>query len=125
VVFLASKNVKKEINGCLFKIVIVEKEDDLAKLSPELNGYLNRLGKRHLCAYSNNIAQEMSSLLSFIPIDPKKAPAFNYKPFVRPGQEKPDPLNTLTPEGKKVLEKLRHFITRQQIYDFIVEQEVS
>lgn len=85
IVFLASKNVKKEITGCPIKVAIVEKEEDLKKFSPELNGYLNRLGKRHLCSYSNNIAQEVPSLVSFIPIEKKPIPAFNYKPFVRPG----------------------------------------
>lgn len=44
---------------------------------------------------------------------------------MRPDQEALDPVNTLSAEGRKILEKLRHFITRQQIYDFIVEQEVS
>lgn len=125
IVFLASKNLKKEITGCPIKITIVEKEEDLKKFSPEFNGYLNRLGKRHMLSYSQNIAKDVPSLVSFIPIDKKPIPAFNYKPYVRPGLEKPDPVTTLTPEGKKVLEKLRHFITRQQIYDFIVEQEVS
>lgn len=55
----------------------------------------------------------------------KEKPTFNYKPFVTPGQERPDPTSTLNPEGKKVMEKLRHFITRQNIYDFVLEQEVS
>ena len=86
---------------------------------------MNRLGKRHLCSYSNNIAKETASLLSFIPIEKKDAPTFNYKPFVKPGQDLPDPLSTVTPEGRKVMDKLRHFVSRQQIYDFILLQEVS
>ena len=69
VVFLASKSVKKEITGCLFKVSIVEKEEELKRFSPELNGYLNRLGKRHLCSYSKNIAEEATSLMSIIPIE--------------------------------------------------------
>lgn len=105
---------------------MVEKEDDLKKFSPELNGYLNRLGKRHQCSYSHNIAKEVESLASFIPIsEAPKANTFNYKPYVKPGSQGLDPLSTLNNEGKKVLEKLRHFVNRQQIYDFIVEQEVS
>lgn len=125
VIFLANKNNKKEITGCHFKLFIVDKEEDLKKFSNELNGYLNRLGKRHLCSYSNNIAKETPSLLSFVPLEKKEAPKFNYKPFVKPGQEMPDPLTTVTTEGKKVMEKLRHFVSRQQIYDFILQQEVS
>lgn len=34
-------------------------------------------------------------------------------------------MSFLNPEGKKTLEKLRHFISRQQVYDYIIDQEVS
>jgi hypothetical protein len=125
VVFMASKNLKKEISGCHFKVLIVENAVDLRKFSNELNGYLNRLGKRHMCSHSHNIATEVKSLMSFVEVKAKPAPTFNYKPFVRAGQDTFDPLSTLNTEGKKTLEKLRHFVSRQQIYDFIVEQEVS
>jgi len=73
-VFLASKNVKKEISGCHFKISIIENDSELKKYSPELNGYLNRLGKRHICSHSYNIVKEMASLMSFIDIKPKVMP---------------------------------------------------
>ena len=125
VVFIASKNVKKEINGCFFKVQIVENEAALKSFSPELNGYLNRLGKRHVCSYSYNIAKELKSLISFIAVTPKEVKAFNYKPYVKPEQDHLDPLAFLSQEGKKTLDKLRHFISRQQVYDFIVDQEVS
>jgi hypothetical protein len=125
VVFIASKNVKKEINGCFFKVQIVDNEAAFKNFSPELNGYLNRLGKRHVCSYSYNIAKEMKSLLSFIAVTPKEVKTFNYKPYVRAEQEQLDPLAFLSPEGKKTLDKLRHFVSRQQVYDFIVDQEVS
>jgi hypothetical protein len=125
VVFIANKNIRKEITGCHFKIAIVEDEAEIAKLSPELNGYLNRLGKRSLCEYSNNVAPEMKSLISFATLKLNPVPVFNYKPYARQDYEQIDPLSTLNPDGRKIVEKLRHFITRQQIYDFIVEQEVS
>lgn len=123
--FLASKHIKKEITGCLFKVTVAEKEEDFRKMSPQLQGYLNRLGKRHLLSYSENIPNKSITLPTFIPVTAKKNPTFNFKPYVAPGLETPDPLTTLSAEGKKVMEKLRHFITRQQIYDFIVEEEVS
>lgn len=100
---MATKNIKKEITGCLFKVIVADSEEDFRKLSPELKGYLNRLGKRHLLSYSQNIPTSTPSLVSFIPVVPKKTPTFNFKPYVTPGQEKPDPLTTLTAEGKKVL----------------------
>lgn len=67
----------------------------------------------------------MKSLLSFITVIPKESKTFNYKPYVKPEQDQVDPLSFLNPEGKKTLEKLRHFISRQQVYDYIIDQEVS
>lgn len=63
----------------------------------------------------------MKSLLSFATHKPTKVQTFNYRPWSK-GQQALDPLATLTTEGKKVLEKLRHFITREQIRDFILHQ---
>ena len=77
-----------------------------------MNGYLNRIGKRHLCSQSYNVAKEMKSLLSFIKFNYHASPQFNYKPWSKGDSLKIDPLSTLNPDGKKVLEKLRHFITR-------------
>jgi hypothetical protein len=34
-------------------------------------------------------------------------------------------LSALSQDGRKVLEKLRHFITRQQVNEFIIQKEVS
>lgn len=103
VVFIASKNVKKEISGCLFKFTIVENEAALKNFSSELNGYLNRLGKRHVCSYSYNIAKEMKSLVSFIAVKPKEVKTFEYKPYVKAEQDHLDPLAFLNAEGKKTL----------------------
>jgi hypothetical protein len=36
-----------------------------------------------------------------------------------------DPLNFLNQRGKDLLEKLRSFITRQDLLNFMVEQELS
>lgn len=82
-------------------------------------GYLNRIGKRNLCEQSYNVNKEMKSLLSFAASKPTKVQSFSYRPY----SSKPsslDPFAALTPEGKKVLEKLRHFISKQQIRDFIL-----
>lgn len=92
VVFIGAKNFKKEISACLFKVTIVENEAALKNFSNELNGYLNRLGKRHVCSYSYNIAKEMKSLISFIPFQAKEIKTFNYKPYVKAEQEHVDPL---------------------------------
>ena len=65
-------------------------------------------------------------MASFIPApEVSKTNTFDYKPYVKPGSQGLDPLTTLNAEGVKVVEKLRHFVNRQQIYDFIVEHEVS
>jgi hypothetical protein len=32
------------------------------------------------------------------------------------------PLEYLTPAGRKIIEKLRNFITRQDVFDFVVRQ---
>lgn len=122
---MGSKNIKKEISVCHFKIRILEKDEDTNRFTPELNGYLNRLGKRHLCSYSHNIAKDLPSLATFIPLDTTPKHHFAYKPYVKPGSNTLDPLSTINNEGRKILEKLRHFVTRQEIYNFIVEQEVS
>ena len=124
VTFLASKTAKKEITACHFKVPIAQTEVALARLSPEVQGYLNRIGKRNLCEQSYNVNKEMKSLLSFATHKPTKVQSFSYRPWSR-GSTAIDPLAALTPEGKKVLEKLRHFITREQIRDFILNQEVS
>jgi hypothetical protein len=52
-------------------------------------------------------------------------PAFDYKPYVVPGQDQIDPLATINGDGRKIIDKMRHFITRQQLYDFIIEEEVT
>jgi hypothetical protein len=124
VVFTGGKN-KKEITGCHFKIDIIQGEAEIRKLSPELNGYLSRLGKRNLIEQSANVAKEMKSLISFAAWKPTETSKFEYNPWTRGSSEYIDPLSTITPEGKKVLEKVRNFVTRNQIYQFVVEQEVS
>ncbi len=63
----------------------------------------------------------MKSLLSFIAIKPTKVQSFNFRPWSRKDLEI-NPLEALSQEGKKVLEKLRHFISRQQIQEYIVDQ---
>ena len=112
VVFIGNKNQKREISGCHFKVHIADREEDVKKFSTETNGFLNRLGKRHLCSYSQNVDKEKPSLLSFIHVDDVKKPSFPYKPWTRPGGNAVDPLATINNEGKKVLEKLRHFVSR-------------
>jgi hypothetical protein len=69
VIFTNGKAHKKEITGH-FKVDIAQGED-IARLSPSLLGYLNRLGKRNLLELSDNIAKEMKSLLSFAHTAPK------------------------------------------------------
>ena len=122
VTFLASKNAKREINSCHFKIPIIQNEADLKKLSPEVHGFLNRLGKRNICQQSENIAVSPQSLLSFASLKAVKPQTFNFKPWTKSAQSSIDAKSTLTPEGKKVLEKLRAFISRKQIENFISEQ---
>jgi hypothetical protein len=124
VTFLASRNNNRDITACHFKVPIAQTEADIRKFTPEVLGYLNRIGKRNLCEQSFNVNKEMKSLLSFATHKPTKVQTFNYRPWSK-AQQALDPLATLTAEGKKVLEKLRHFITREQIRDFILHQEVS
>lgn len=124
ITFLASKTTRRDITACHFKVPIVQSEADVKKLSPPVLGYLNRIGKRSLCEQSYNVNKEMKSLLSFAVVKPTKVQSFSYRPWSR-GHQGLDPLATLTTEGRKVLEKLRHFITHQQIRNFITEEEVS
>lgn len=124
VTFLASRTSKREITACHFKVPIAHTEADVRRFAPEVLGYLNRIGKRNLCEQSFNVNKEMKSLLSFATHKPTKVQSFSYRPWSK-GQAALDPLTTLTAEGKKVLEKLRHFITRDQIREFILHQEVS
>jgi hypothetical protein len=124
VTFLASRTVSREITACHFKVPIVQLEADVKRFSPQVLGYLNRIGKRNLCEQSFNVNKEMKSLLSFATHKPTKVQSFSYRPWTKE-QRSQDPMSTLTAEGKKVLEKLRHFITRQHIRDFILESEVS
>ena len=125
VTFLASKAVKHEISACHFKIPIVENEAGFKKLSPEMLGYLNRLGKQNLCKQSYNVCKELKSLLSFAAAKPVKVQTFNYRPWSKSDLYGVNPLSTLSQDGRKVLEKLRHFITRQQVNEFIIQKEVS
>lgn len=122
VTFLASKSVKREITACHFKIPIIQSEAELKKLSPEIHGFLNRLGKRNICQQSENIAASPQSLLSFAAVKAVKPQTFNFKPWSKSVQSSIDAKATLTPEGRKVLEKLRAFISRKQIESFLVEQ---
>lgn len=122
VTFLASKTAKREITACHFKIPVITSEADLKKLSPEVHGFLNRLGKRNICQQSENIAASPQSLLSFAAVKAVKPQTFNFKPWSKTTQSSIDPKSTLTPEGKKVLEKLRAFISRKQIENFLSEQ---
>lgn len=125
VTFLASKTAKHEISACHFKIPIVENEAGFKKLSPEMLGYLNRLGKQNLCKQSYNVCKEMKSLLSFVSVKTVKAQTFNYRPWNKSDSNSVNPLSALSQDGRKVLEKLRHFITRQQVNEFIIQKEVS
>lgn len=125
VTFLASKTAKHEISACHFKIPIVENEAGFKRLSPEMLGYLNRLGKQNLCKQSFNVCKEMKSLLSFVSVKTVKVQTFNYRPWNKSDSNGVNPLSALSQDGKKVLEKLRHFITRQQVNDFIIQKEVS
>ena len=74
-VIFHGKGLRKEITGCHFKLVIAS-EEEIRKFNPEITGFLNRLGKRHLCSYSQNIDKEKPSLLSFIPPEEHKMPKF-------------------------------------------------
>ena len=42
-----------------------------------------------------------------------------------PQKPQEDPLSYLNNRGKQVLEKLRHFITRQDLLSFMVDQQLS
>jgi len=103
VVFTGGKSNKKEITGCHFKIDIIQSEAEIRKLSPELNGYLNRLGKKNLLEQSENVAKEMKSLISFATLKPNHPVKFAYSPWSRSDADYIDPLSTLNPEGKKVM----------------------
>ena len=74
-VIFHGKSLRKEITGCHFKLVIAA-DDEIRKFNPEITGFLNRLGKRHLCSYSQNIDKEKPSLLNFIPLVEHKQPTF-------------------------------------------------
>jgi len=50
--------------------------------------------------------------MSFAAVNDKIIPTFNYKPWASADSEYLDPMSVINNEGKKVLEKLRHFITR-------------
>ena len=43
VTFLASKTSRKEITACHFKVPIAQTEVAIARFSPEVQGYLNRI----------------------------------------------------------------------------------
>ena len=111
--------------GCHFKVAIAEGDGISNKLGQEVLGYLNRIGKRKVCENSVYVAKEMKSLLSFATVREKKVQGFNYKPFVKATPRVSDPVSTLNPEGKRVLEKLRHFVKRDHLTSFMMEHEVS
>lgn len=67
----------------------------------------------------------MKSLLSFAATKTVKVQTFNYRPWNKSDLSGLNPLSTLSQDGRKVLEKLRHFITRQQVNEFIIQKEVS
>ena len=124
VTFLSSKSHKKDLVGCHFKISIAE-GGEIAKLGDDLQGYVNRIAKSKLCDASVNKAKEMKSLLSFANAKKKKVQEFNYKPYVKSLTRVSDPLSTLSADGKKVLEKLRHFVRRDQVASYLNERELS
>lgn len=95
VTFYASKAVKREVDGCHYKISIIKNEIEAGGLSPQIKGYLNRLGKKNLCQQSFNVHNEMNSLLSFALAKSVKVQTFNYKPW-KHAQEKIDPFVALT-----------------------------
>lgn len=95
ITFYAGKAVKREVDGCHFKISIIKNEAEAANLSPQIRGYLNRLGKKNLCQQSFNVHNEMNSLLSFAAAKTVKVQTFNYKPW-KHSQDKIDPFIALT-----------------------------
>lgn len=96
VAFLATKSTKKEIAACHFKIPIIQNTNDLKSLSPQIHGYLNRLGKKNLCNQSSYVNNQIKSLLSFAEHKPLKVNTFNYKPYVQGNNQKLDPLSALS-----------------------------
>ena len=82
-------------------------------------GYLNRIGKKKVCEASFNTAKEMKSLISFASAQPKKTLSYDYSPYAMKRPKIMDPISVLAPEGKRVIEKLRNFIKRDQISEFV------
>ena len=82
-------------------------------------GYLNRIGKKKVCEGSFNTAKEMKSLVPFATVQPKKTKSYDYSPYAMKQPRITDPISVLAPEGKRVLEKLRNFITREHVSQFL------
>jgi hypothetical protein len=67
------------------------------------------------------VNQEFYSLISFV----KKANDFKIERLTNIAEEEiaeEHPMDYLTPQGKKIIDKLRGFITRQDLFDFLVRQ---
>ena len=73
---------------------------------------------------SLNVSKDVKSLLSFVKTKSQTVEPFDFKPW-RKEEDEIDPHAAINAEGKKIIEKLRHFISRQNIYEFMVNQEVS
>jgi hypothetical protein len=78
---------------------LAEKPEDFALLDNEVNGYLNRIGKRELCSVSHNIHKKMRTLLGFAVRKAKPVPLpFEYHPWKKVEREIA-PLDSLSPAG--------------------------
>ena len=96
VVFFANKTTKKDIEGCHFKIPIIQSSEEAKGLSYELIGYLNRLAKKNICQQSYNVAENHRSLLNFASVKPIKPNSFNFRPYHKTEPETINPLAVLT-----------------------------
>jgi hypothetical protein len=70
------------------------------------------------------VAEEHFALINYV----KKPLSFNaVEKICMPPPQKPqeDALSYLNTRGKDILEKLRHFITRPDLLNFMVDQELS
>ena len=70
---------------------------------------------------AENINQEFYSLISFV----KKSNELKVERLTNIAEGEiveEHPMEYLTPQGRKIIDKLRGFITRQDLFDFLVRQ---
>lgn len=74
---------------------------------------------------SEYVAEEHFALINFIrkPLNFNAVEKIGFASAKVEAEE--DPLTYLNPRGKELLEKLRHFITKEHLLNFVVEQELS